>query len=479
MSMLASLLFVQAVAQVGSPRHDHIEDVTGQQVNANMDKSVHASGAENGDGIGRSVGVSGNSVLLGGSAANGGQGAVFVFTRAADGTYALTQKLGPDLDGAPACGGVCNFGLYQSVKGNIAVIGAMRAGENTQGRAFVYERAEGSDTWTYKAELSAGDQQSGDRFGSSLGISEDGNSIVVGAYTARCWADGSPHESEKCGAAYVFIRDGASWTQQHKFVGDDSVSGDRYGWAVDMSGDVVLIGAANHAGAAGALYVYGRTGTTWALEKKILHTTTSPATAEEADADGHRFGRDVGISGCESDATCTVLSGTPEEFRDGTHSGVGYLYVRGANKDWALQAEIAHSGAVGTDSTVDDHGLSQAVAISGDYAILSATGHTDEGAPGGSAYVWHRTGTTWTEIERLVSSNGEAGMSYARGVAIDGSSCNVVAVTGSNGHKVGDVEGAGSGDIYQIAKCAETTAAPADSHGCVASFLAGLLLLWA
>jgi hypothetical protein len=494
MAMLAALLFVRAIAQVGSEGHERITDVTGQQVHADMSDTVHAAGAQNDDNTGRSVGISGNSVIAGGWKADGGVGAAFVFTRAADGTYALTQKLGPELDGTPECEGDCNFGLYQAVKGNVAVMGAMRGGggatPDQSGVAFVYERAEGSDTWTYKAKLTAEDAHAGDKFGCSFGISEDGNTIAVGAYQAACRkSDGtlldinetSPEiEPSSCGAAYAFVKgnDGA-WTQQAKFVGDDTANGDRYGWAVDLSGDVVVVGAARHNGRAGALYVYARTGTDWALEKKIAHHEhTDGATEAQADEDDHHFGRDVGISGCESDATCTILTGTPDEKRESTHSGVGYLFVRGANKDWALQGEIAHSGVSNANWTDPDpyggsrHAFSQSVSISGDYALISASG--DQAEAGGAAFVFHRTGTTWTEIERLVSTDGEAGMSFGRAVAIDGSSCNVWAVAGSPSHTQGEATKAGSADIYQIAKCSEDGV---DSLGYVASLLAGWLLL--
>ena len=98
-------------------------------------------------------------------------------------------------------------------------------------------------SWTQQAKLMASDAQSSDYFGWSVAVS--GDTAVIGAY-------GEATGGTAAGAAYVFTRTGGSWTQQAKLMASDAVDGDYFGYSVAVSGDTAVIGASN----ADAAYIF-------------------------------------------------------------------------------------------------------------------------------------------------------------------------------------------------------------------------------
>jgi len=112
-------------------------------------------------------------------------------------------------------------------------------------------------------KLLASDRASDDSFGSSVSLSSDGNTALVGAYRE----DTSPNSGN--GAAYVFIRASGMWTEQTKLIASDAGGNDLFGQSVALSadGNTALIGAWGHdtspATSNGAAYVFTRSGSTW------------------------------------------------------------------------------------------------------------------------------------------------------------------------------------------------------------------------
>jgi hypothetical protein len=183
------------------------------------------------------------------------------------------------------------FGHSVAASGDTIVIGAPRADNlATQGfqggAAYVFVRS--GATWIQQARLlpaAIGTWNSQDWFGWSVAIS--GNTIVVGAINEDSNSTGInsvPDElSEEAGAAYVFVRNGTTWTQQAYLKPGEvgaSQALDRFGYSVAVSGDIVAVGAKDEdssstgvnsvpnegASFAGAAYVFARTGSTWSQE---------------------------------------------------------------------------------------------------------------------------------------------------------------------------------------------------------------------
>lgn len=117
-----------------------------------------------------------------------------------------------------------NFGHSVSIAGNYAAIGAPRDDENSgSAYVFVYD----GDGWTEQAKLIASDRELGDKFGWRVAI--DGNYAIVGAQLS------TDENSNFSGAAYVFKRDGDTWTQQAKLTADGGIPGDRFGYSVAIA----------------------------------------------------------------------------------------------------------------------------------------------------------------------------------------------------------------------------------------------------
>jgi uncharacterized repeat protein (TIGR01451 family) len=281
------------------------------------------------------------------------------------------------------------FGASVAISGDTAVVGADSdnfAGSRF-GSAYVFVRS--GSTWTQQAKLTASDASAGDRFGWSVGIS--GDTVVVGAYL-------DDDAGESSGSAYVFVRSGTGWTEQAKLTASDASAGDVFGLSVAISGDRVVVGAPedNAAGTgSGSAYVFVRSGPSWAEQTKL--------TASDAAADDF-FGTSVAISGD------TVMVGAYLDDDAGSSSGSAYVYVR-SGSTWTQQTKLTASDA----EAGDEFGIS--VAIVGDTIVVGANESFGSSDPG-SAYVYVRSGTSWTEQTKLTASDAAPFDVFGRSVAI-------------------------------------------------------------
>lgn len=205
-----------------------------------------ASDAAAGDRFGvSSVAVSGDTVVVGvpfddvGSSID--QGSVYVFTR--DGAR-WTQE---DHLTAPEGAAGDNFGFSVSISSQTLVVGARLddVGTNAdQGSAYVFSRV--GRTWTQQAHLIAADGSGKDEFGRSVGVS--GDTAIVGAMRDK--SDNVTEQQE--GAAYVFTRKGATWTEATKLVAAEGL----FGLSAAISRGTAVIGAGFADLHAGAAYVW-------------------------------------------------------------------------------------------------------------------------------------------------------------------------------------------------------------------------------
>jgi hypothetical protein len=124
-----------------------------------------------------------------------------------------------------------------AVDGDTVLVGA--AGDddsgNSSGSAYVFVR--NGTSWTQQIKLWAADGAADDNFGSSVAL--DGNAAVIGAYGDDA---GDNDQYSKSGSAYVFVRNGTSWSQQVKLLAPDGETEDVFGYSVAVSGSTALIG---------------------------------------------------------------------------------------------------------------------------------------------------------------------------------------------------------------------------------------------
>jgi len=305
------------------------------------------------------------------------------------------------------------FGRAVSISGDYVIVGAYLDDNNgtNSGSAYIFKR-EGS-SWIQQVKLTAEDGAAYDYFGYAVSIS--GDYAIVGAY-------GDDDKGGSSGSAYIFKREGSSWTQQEKLTADDGAASDYFGWSVSISGDYAIVGAYlddDNGTNSGSAYIFKREGSLWLQQAKL--------TAGDAAAYDY-FGLSVSISGDYA------IVGAYGDDDNATNSGSAYIFKREWST-WIRQAKLT----AGDGAAYDYFGYS--VCISGDYAVVGAYGDDDKGGNSGSAYIFKREGSSWTEQLKLTASDGTASDYFGLSVSISGD----YAIVGAYGD---DDKGGNSGSAY-------------------------------
>jgi hypothetical protein len=352
-----------------------------------------ASDMAQGDYFGQAVSLSGDTSIVGepeNSALAPQAGAAYVFQRVGP-SWLQLQKLTAS-DAASGAG----FGNAVAISGDVAVIGASNDSPlGVQffgcGSAYVFQRVQSS--WVQTAKIWAGDPQANEIFGCSVSVS--GTRVVVGARLEG-------HAGYGSGAAYVFELQGATWVQVSKLIASDGGQGAAFGSSVSIDGDLALIGASaadngGGSGAAfGAAYVFQRLTNGW--------TQTQKLTASDA-AHMDYFGESVAIT------TTTAFIGSGHSAA-GFRSGAAYVFEYQAPL-WNQVQEL-----VGSDTVAQDgFGI---VAVSGQTAVIGASGNADPANNQGAAYTFRRIGSTWTQTGKLLANDGKQADLFGGSVSISG-----------------------------------------------------------
>lgn len=217
--------------------------------------------------------------------------------------------------------------------------------------------------------ISPGDALADDQFGNAVDV--DGDIAVIGAFT-------DDENGLNKGSAYVFVLSGGQFSQQQKLLPSQPFLGSSFGISVGVSGKSVIVGAEND-----AAYVYTQSGATWPLEQKLKPADVGP--------EAH-VGIAVAISG---DRAIVGAYADPTMSVDG---GSVYFYVR-SGAVWTQEQKVFPS-----DPGVGQ-GFGFSVAISGDTAVVGAPGDSEKGMAAGAAYVFVRSGGAWTQQQKLTASD--------------------------------------------------------------------------
>ena len=244
-----------------------------------------------------------------------------------------------------------------------------------------------SAAWEQYAHVMASDAATDDKFG--LSCAADGDTCVVGAG----YDDDDGTDS---GSAYVYVRSGMVWVQQAKLSGSLVSANHVFGRNVGISGDTIVTGAYYGYGEA---YVFKRSGTTWTQEGVL---------SADDEATGDDFGHDVKVDGD------TLVVGAPRDDDTNPSSGSAYVFIRPGNTGWNQQAKLTAS-----DPGVA-HEFGHSVDIAGDTVLVGCWHDDDGGIRAGSAYVFTRSGTTWTQEAKLTASDAATEDSFGTCARIDG-----------------------------------------------------------
>jgi hypothetical protein len=351
-----------------------------------------ASDGGSGDAFGNSIAASGTTALIGakGATVNGQtlQGKAYVFT--SDGSTWSEQQILLADDGASND----LFGGSLAIDGDVAIVGAPTLTYNFLHAGFAYVFRNNGGTWSQTQKLLPAETAIGDQFGYAVGLAGD---IALITSTGNQFAHG---------AAYVFHDDGTTWSETQVLSPSDSASGDEFGNALAMSDTRAIIGAerivlGDHQGAA---YVFSATDGVWAQTDEFTETSGTSLDF---------FGGSVAFDGT------TALVGIPGATIDDAHFvGAATFYTSGATSAPPEQEVVPSDGAAG-----DEFGIS--VAIEGETALIGAA---YENSGQGAAYVFTASGGVWSEAQKLVADDGLPNDWFGQSVALDGD----VAVIGAS-----------------------------------------------
>ncbi|MDH3328661.1 MAG: FG-GAP repeat protein [Desulfobulbaceae bacterium] len=397
------------------------------------------------DLFGYSVGVSGDTVVVGAwghdTAGNQFQGTAYIYAKPISGWVFMnipTAILSPD-NGAEGD----RFGAAVAIDGDTAVAGAYSQGTGDQGAAYVFDKPVTGWTTTtgQSAELSALNEDlfPPPYFGQAIAMG--GDTVIVGApYRAS-----SGNFSQ--GAAYIFVKNGASWnnmTQSVKLLASGGAAGDQFGWSVAISGDTAVVGAPYHKVDVndweGAAYIFVKPAAGWQSGGDSIYQTAMLRAGDGAAGD--RFGKSVAIS------TDTVVVGSPQGSGLSVDEGAVYVFIKPA-LNWS---DMSHTAKLIAGDGAETDSFGEAVAISNDTIVVGAPRHTISANQfQGAAYVFVEPAAGWSSVSgdmvhdaQLTSNDGATEDDFGNAVAINGE----VVVAGAWHHDIGASQNQGAAYVY-------------------------------
>ena len=311
------------------------------------------------------------------------------------------------------------FGFSLAISGNIVVVGAPSYSRNGKSRiGAVFIYEKDGGSIVLRKQLLASDAISGDRFGYSVDI--DGNNILVGA----------PEMYSRSGSAYVFSRiNEIDWEyKEEKLVADDVADGDSIGLSVAISGGIIVVGAPydNESGKsdAGSAHVFTKDNGKWIHRKKLVSDN-----ARKND----KFGWSVAVY------KDRVIVGAPhadDTYYNLLSIGAAYVFRKVGNYDWEMEEKIVPDGGRGNR-------VGYSIGLHGDTLVLGADGDDNMGAA--YAYKWD-VAKGWIKQKKLVASDRSVKDRFGHSVGVFGDTVIVGAPKGYDNR--GSILGLGSAYFF-------------------------------
>ncbi len=350
------------------------------------------------------------------------------------------------------------------INGNQADASAVSSGA-------VYVFARQGDRWVQQAYLKASNPGINDQFGSLVALSADGNTLAVSAYFEDSRAigvngDQADNSIEQSGAVYVFARTGAVWSQQAYLKASntgEAEDGDQFGFSLALSddGNTLAAGAIaedsadaringnqadNSASSAGAVYVFVRTGSRWTQQAYIK--SSSPNGADANDLFGYSVGlsadgNTLAIGSYDEAGSSNVINGPEDNNAPGT--GAVLVFTR-SGSSWSRQAYLKASTQDRADSlgawvAISDDGNTVAAGAPDEDSLTTGINTVETGHSGrigtlddisvGAAYVFVRSGGTWSQQASFKASNSGIEDWFGVRLALSGDG-NTLAVSAPN-----------------------------------------------
>jgi hypothetical protein len=309
--------------------------------------------------FGTSIALSGDTLVVGAPGESSSAGAAYVFTRS--GTT-WTQQAYVNASNAR---GAAYFGHSVALSGDTLAVGSdgessgingnqSDTSANYAGAVYVFTRT--GANWTQQAYIKALYPYANALFGASVALS--GDTLAVGSYEENSAATGingnqADQSALNAGAAFVFTRNGTTWTQQAYVKASNTRAQAFFGTSVALVGDTLAVGSTGEASGipgnqtdtgapyAGAVYVFSRNGTTWAQEAYVKASNTRRYSS---------FGASVSLSGERLAVGSDAESGRATDVNgpdvDGHFAGAGAAYLFDRSAGWSQIAYIKASNTM-------------------------------------------------------------------------------------------------------------------------------------
>lgn len=339
----------------------------------------------------------------------------------------------------PSFGSEFGRAVALSGDGNTLAVGAgagleINTSASDVGEVYIFAR--GEDGWYQQAQIKASNRNDLHQFGSSVALSADGNTLLVGAPgedSASSGINGSQNYdlfSASKGAAYLFTRSGTTWNQTTYIKASNPDIGDAFGEAVAISADGNTLAVAasgedsNATGSggdqdndsitnSGAVYLFLRSSGVWA-QKAYVKASNPQA--------GDGFGSGLALSGDGNtlavtaqweDSNAPAIDGNQLD-NSATDSGAAYVFTR-SDALWVQQAYVKAA----SPAMLDEFGSS--VALNGDGSVLAVGAYKEDGiaVDSGAVYTYQRTANVWSQARYIKSPNAQAGDGFGGAVALN------------------------------------------------------------
>lgn len=413
------------------------------------------------DLFGYSVSISGDYAIVGAKQedhnATGGQyldnaGAAYILKNES-GTWTVVQKIVAEDRAADD-----EFGTSVAIYGDYAIVGAPRKTatvgfelNSAAGAAYIFKNTDGQ--WSQLQKIQASDRETGDEFGYAVAISE--NYVIIGAPYEDEYVNGQSQASNK-GSAYIRKKGETLWMDEQKIVGGSVGDGDNFGWSVGISEDYAVIGTPRDSQIASGGGILADAGSAYIFRKFSSGTWTQMQSIGASDEGaGDEFGTAVAISGNY------VIVGAMFEDHNATgganlsNAGSAYIFEL-SEGEWSQMDKLVASDR----EEMDNFGVS--VSISGEYAIVGAFNEDEDPAGAntlsnsGSAYIFKITSGNWVQANKIVASDRGGSDLFGNAVAISGDYA-IVGAYNEDENQVGGNNLSNAGSSYVFKNCLART----------------------
>ena len=376
--------------------------------------------------------------------ASSGSGAAYVFTKVAG---VWVQQAYLKASNVALANG---FGASVSISGdgNILAVGAFKDSALISRSGSVYIFTRNSTVWTEQTIIKASNAGAYDEFGLAVGISADGNTLVVGAEKEDSVATGIDgndldNTASGSGAAYVFKQNAGVWTQQAYLKASNAESGDYFGAAVSISADgsTVAVGAHfedsvaagingiesdNTSSSSGASYVFVESAGVWSQQAYIKASNSGSndwfGKVLSLNADGNTL-----VVGADSeDGSAQSVNGDQLD-NTGDRNGAAYVFTRSAGS-WSQQAYLKASNSdmydyFGSSVSISDDGSELVIGAYGEGSISTGINGNEldnSKSSSGAVYFYTLDAGSWVQKSYIKPSNANGYGYFGKAVSVDG-----------------------------------------------------------